>query len=159
MKRFLYSLFFMGICFILLSACDSDNTAETKDWEPTKYETANTLDGVTMKVKKETISSTGLTVMFENNSDKRCIYSEDFLMEKKIEGKWYEVPLIPGASYDFGEPGYEIGSSNVSEWTVDWDWLYGSVGMGEYRIAKSILNVREPGDYDVHHLKADFTID
>lgn len=159
MKGFLCSLFFLAICITLLSACGSDQVDETKDWEPTEYESVNNLDGVTMIVKEGTVSSTGLTVMFENKSDKRCIYSEDFLLEKKIEGKWYQVPFIPGASYGFGEPGYELDSSNVSDWTVDWEWLYGNLDSGEYRIVKSILDVREPGDYDEHNLIAEFTID
>ncbi|WP_052345912.1 immunoglobulin-like domain-containing protein [Paucisalibacillus sp. EB02] len=161
MKIFLCSLFFMAISLTLLSACDSGQTAETQDWEPTIYETVNNLDGVTMIVKGETVSSTGLTVTLENKTDKRCVYSEDFLLEKKIEGKWYQVPIIKGASYGFGEPGYELDSdsSNVSDWTVDWEWLYGSLDIGEYRIVKSILDVRKPGDYDRHHLIAEFTID
>jgi hypothetical protein len=158
MKRFFCSLFLMAISLTLFSACDSDPTTETKDWEPTIYETVNTLDGITMIVKEGTVSATGLIVTLENNSDKRCVYSEDFLLEKKIEGKWYQVPIIP-ESYGFDEPGYELDSSNVSDWTVDWEWLYGSLDIGEYRIVKGILDVRKPGDYDEHHLTAEFTID
>ncbi|KAB8138059.1 hypothetical protein F9U64_06665 [Gracilibacillus oryzae] len=159
MKRFLCSFFFIAICITLLSACGSDQVVETKDWDPTIYESVNNLDGVTMIVKEGTVSSTGLTVTFENTSDKRCIYSEDFLLEKKIEGTWYQVPFVPGTSYGFNEPGYELDSSNASDWTVDWEWLYGRLDSGEYRIVKGILDVREPGDYDEHHLTAEFAVD
>ncbi|WP_047985871.1 immunoglobulin-like domain-containing protein [Ornithinibacillus californiensis] len=160
MKRMLYSLFFITIFItisvLLLSACGSEQTADEKDWELTTYEAVNTLDGVTMNVKEETVSATGLTVTFENNTDKQCIYSEDFLLEKKIDGKWYQVPVILD-NYGFNEPGYEINPS--SEWTVDWEWLYGSLDSGEYRIVKSVLGFRGTGDYDEHHLTAEFTID
>lgn len=159
MKRFLYSLFFIATCITLLSACGSDQVVETKDWEPTIYDSINNLDGVTMIVKEGTVSSTGLTVTFENNSDKRCIFSEDFLLEKKKEGKWYQVPFIPGSTYGHGDPGYALDSADVRDWTVDWEWLYGSLDRGEYRIVKRILDVREPGDYDEHNLIAEFTID
>jgi hypothetical protein len=156
MKTFLYSLFFIAISLTLLSACGSKQTVDEKDWELTTYEAVNTLDGVTMNVKEETVSTTGLTVTFENHTDKRSIYSEDFLLEKKIDGKWYQVPIILD-NYGFNEPGYEI--NPTSEWTVDWDWLYGSLDSGEYRIVKSVLDFRGTGDYDEHHLAAEFSID
>ncbi|MDQ0350940.1 hypothetical protein J2R98_000743 [Alkalibacillus filiformis] len=136
MKKILCSLFFIAISLTLLSACNSEQTPEKEDWELTKYETVNTLDGVTMDVKEETVFSTGLTVKFENNSDKQCIYSEDFLLEMKMDGKWYQAPFIPGASYGFGEPAYELDPSSVSDWAVDWEWLYGWKS-GSWRIPYS----------------------
>ncbi|WP_029425131.1 immunoglobulin-like domain-containing protein [Alkalibacillus haloalkaliphilus] len=153
MKRFLFSIFFIIISLPLLSACYSNQTAEKEDWELTEYEAVNTLDGVTMNVKEETLSSTGFTVTLENNSDKQYIYSEDFMLERKIDGQWYQVPLVPGASYGFGEPAHELHSSDVSDWSVDWEWLYGSLDTGEYRIVKRITN------YEENHLAAEFTID
>ena len=157
MNRFLCSLVFMAISVAILSACGSDKIPEPKDWESTNYETVNTLDGVAMNVEEGTVSSKGLTITFENNTDKRCLYSEDFLLEKKIEGKWYQVPFVPGATYGFNEPGYELNSQ--SEWTVDWEWLYGSLDTGEYRIVKGVLDVRKPGDYDEYYLTAEFKLD
>ncbi|WP_373453641.1 immunoglobulin-like domain-containing protein [Paucisalibacillus globulus] len=46
-----------------------------------------------MVVKSETVSPTGLTVTFENNTDKQCIYGEDFLLEKKKDGEWFQSLL------------------------------------------------------------------
>ncbi|MGO4890647.1 immunoglobulin-like domain-containing protein, partial [Anaerobacillus sp. MEB173] len=54
---------------------------------------------------------------------------------------------------------YDLSSSDVKKWTVDWDWLYGSLDTGEYRIVKDILDFRSTGDYDKRHLTAEFTID
>lgn len=95
----------------------------------------------------------------ENNSEKELIYNEDFLLEKNLNGQWFEVPFVPGATYGFDDPGYEIDSSNVSEWTVQWNWLYGTLDNGEYRIVKSILDFREPGDYEEHYISTEFIID
>lgn len=141
-----------------MSACASNQNTDIKKLEPTKHETVNTLDGVTMKVKEETVSTTGLTIKFENSSDKQYIYSEDFLLERKIEGKWYEVPIVLGGPYGFDEPGYEINPEHVSEWTVDWEWLYGSLDAGDYRIIKSVIDVKKPRDFEKQYLAAEFTI-
>jgi len=44
------------------------------------------------------------------------------------------------------------------EWNIEWDWLYGSLDTGEYRIVKNILDFRSTGDYDQYKLAAEFTI-
>ncbi|WP_042475535.1 immunoglobulin-like domain-containing protein [Bacillus ndiopicus] len=131
----------------------------TTDWEPTKYETINNFDGVTMIVKKGTASSTGLTVICENNSDKQIIYGEHFWLEKKIKGKWYQVPFSLTGNHAFTDIGYNLDSFSTKEWTVDWDWLYGSLDNDEYRIVKEMVDFRDTGDYDKYHLTAVFTVD
>jgi hypothetical protein len=150
------------LCLILIVGCSNANeginAGENTDWELTNYETVNDLDGVTMIVKKGTDTSIGLTVVFDNNSDKQCIYGADFLLEKKIDGRWYQVPVAIKGNYGFDAIGYDLNSSNVSEWKVDWNWLYGRLDTGEYRIVKDILDFRKAGDYDKYYLAAEFTI-
>jgi len=153
MKKCLCLLFFMVLNLTFLSGC-----VETTDWEPTAYETVNNFDGVNMSVNKETISSTGLTVVFENLSDSQCIYSEDFLLEKKIHGNWYQVPVAIDEGYGFDDIGYNLASGENGELNIKWDWLYGSLDTGEYRIVKNILDFRSTGDYDQYKLAAEFTI-
>ncbi|MGM8216599.1 immunoglobulin-like domain-containing protein [Bacillaceae bacterium W0354] len=112
-----------------------------------------------MTVVEGTVSPTGLTVLIEINSDKQCIYGEYFMLEKKIEGEWYQVPIEFEDNYGFNDIGYELNPSDIGEWIVDWDWLYGSLDPGEYRIVKDISDFREPGDYDKYNLAAEFTVD
>lgn len=149
-------------CLVLLVGCsnanEGTNKGENTNWEPTKYKTVNDLDGVMMIVKKGTVTSSGLTVLFENNSGKQCTYGEYFSLEKKIEGRWYQVPVAIEGEYAFNDIGYSLDSSKVSEWAVDWNWLYGSLVTGEYRIVKYILDFRKAGDYDEYYLAAEFTI-
>jgi hypothetical protein len=160
MKRYFCLLFCMAMSLILLSGCgSSSNSPKGTDWEPTIYETVNNLNGVTMSVKQGTVSSTGLTVIFDNNSDKQCIYGEYFLLEKKIEGRWYQVPVALDGNYGFNDIGIDLAPSDVRGWTVDWGWLYGSLATGDYRIVKDILDFRKAGDYDKYYLTAEFTID
>lgn len=148
------------LCLIVLSGCgtsSNDQLPEETDWEPTVHETVNNLDGVAMVVKSDTVSPTGLTVTFENNTDKQCIYGEDYLLEKKKDGEWFQVP-VKLESYGFNDIGFDLDPSSVSEWTVDWEWLYGSLTSGEYRIVKDILDFRNPGDYDKYYLADEFTV-
>lgn len=41
------------------------------DMEPSRHETVNDFTGVAMTVKEGTVFSAGLTVVFENNTDKQ----------------------------------------------------------------------------------------
>ncbi|WFA08772.1 immunoglobulin-like domain-containing protein [Tissierella sp. Yu-01] len=126
--------------------------------EPTAYEVINNFDGVTMTIKEGTVSPTGLTVIFKNNSNAQCIYGEYFLLEKKINENWYQVPIAIDGNYGFNDIGYELTFGENEEWIVDWDWIYGSLDTGEYRIVKDILDFRNTGDYDEYYLVAEFTI-
>lgn len=153
MRKYLCML---GIIFLL--GCGSEAT-DRADWEPTLYETVNNLEGVTMVVKKGSISSTGLTVTFKNSSDRHCVFGEDFLLEKEIEGSWYQVPITLDENYGFNAIGYDLAPSEVKEWTVDWDWLYGNLDTGKYRIIKEMLDYRDTGDYGKYHLANEFNID
>lgn len=177
MKNFLGLLICIAIGLILMAGCGEDtnrslsrgaekNTGETPssssaeitDWKPTMYEVVNDLDGVVMTAKEGTISSTGLTVAFENNSNKQCIYGEYFCLEKNLNGAWYQVPVAIDGSYGFDDIGYNLDAGNDRETTVDWEWLYGSLKSGEYRLVKDVLDFRTTGEYDTYYLAAEFTV-
>lgn len=158
MKKVL--LFVLTLLVSALAACDNGNgvSTGTNDWESTQYDTVNNFDGVSMTVKEGSVSPTELTVILENNSDKQGIYGEYFLLEKEINGDWYQVPTIID-EYGFNDIGYELAPSEIEEFTIDWDWLYGDLKTGKYRIIKDILDFRDTGDYDEYYLAAQFTID
>lgn len=126
--------------------------------KPTTFETVNNFQGVTMNVKKETVSSSKLTVIFENNSSNQGIFGECFSLERKFDEKWYQVPISISGNYAFTSIGYNLNSGETRELMVDWKWLYGSLGAGEYRIIKDILDFRGTGDYDTYYLAAEFSI-
>jgi hypothetical protein len=170
MKRCIILLACMVIGLAILPGCkssvekeniidktDSKQPVET-NWEPTIYETVNNCDGVAMIKKEGTVSSDGLTVVFENNSDKQCTFGEYFLLEKKINQKWYQVPVIID-NYGFNMIGYNLAPGESRELEVKWEWLYGNLDAGEYRIVKDILDFREAGDFDEYYLTAEFTIE
>lgn len=137
---------------------DSGQALETTDWNPTTYEIVNNFDGVTMGVKTGTVSLTGLTLSFTNSSDKQCIYGNYFLLEKKVNETWYQVPAIID-NYGFKDIGYGLAAGGNGEKKVDWSWLYGKLEPGDYRIVKDISDFRGTGDYKTYYLAADFSVD
>ena len=153
-KAFVLVVLFLGIIF---SSCGKE-AVPPKDMTPTEHEKVNDLEGVTMIVKEDKVSPTGLTVILENNSQKECIYSESFLLEEKINDQWYQVPVVIEGDYGFDDIAYPLNLGDKGEWQVNWEWLYGSLDEGEYRIIKDILNCKENGEVDTHYLAVEFTI-
>ncbi len=46
----------------------------------------------------------------------------------------------------------------TTTWDIDWEWLYGELPVGEYRIGKEIMNFRSPGDFEKEMIYAHFKI-
>jgi hypothetical protein len=84
-----------------------------------KGEAVNNFASVTMTVSKEAVSSTKLTLAFKNTSNSQCIYGDYFLLEKKITGIWYQVPVTIDANYGFNAIGYNLACGDASENIVD----------------------------------------
>lgn len=145
------------ISLLLLSGCALNESSSRVYLETTPYDAINNLDGVNMKISGE-VSPTALTIVMENNSDKNCLYGDYFRLEKKIEGRWYQIPVAIDGNYGFNDIGYDLPSGEVSEWEVDWEWLYGSLEPGEYRIIKDVLEFKDTGDYDTYYLAVEFSI-
>ena len=76
--------------------------------EATTYEIINNFDRVTMTIKESSISSNGLTVIIENDSNKECIFGEFFVLEKKIDDSWYQVPVEIEGDYGFEDIGHVL---------------------------------------------------
>src|SRR5690606_35531327 len=98
------------------NAGKSEESVETTDWEPSNFESVNNFEGVKMEIKEESLNPASLTVVIKNDTpDKQLIFGEDFLLEKKIGGSWYQVPVTFEGNYGFDSIGYEIASSAEGE--------------------------------------------
>jgi len=153
-KVFVILFLLLGVVF---TGCGKE-AVPPKDMKPTEHEKVNDLEGITMTVIEDTVSPTGLTVILENSSQKECIYSESFLLEERINDQWYQVPVVIEGDYGFDDIAYPLNLGDKGEWQVNWEWLYGSLDKGEYRIIKDILNFKEDGEFDTHYLSAEFTV-
>lgn len=159
MKKYLFT--FVGIILLFIIGCadSSDNqSSKSTDGASTPFETVNNFAGVTMTSKEGSITSTQITLIFENNTDKQGIYGDEFFLEQEIDGHWYEVPTVI-EEYGFNDIGYELNPGATEEMTTEWEWLYGKLDAGAYRIIKSVSDYRMPGDFDKYYLAATFTID
>ena len=117
MKKILICLItFMA--FITLTGCEDKLKTTIKDTAE-----LNEIDGVTMTIKKDTLTRTGATIIITDVSGKSNIYGADYGREW-TQFKWNAI-------------GYTVDKNNKLEMDINWEKLYGKLEDGEYRIVKS----------------------
>jgi hypothetical protein len=52
--------------------------------------------------------------------------------------EWKQVPIILEGNYGWNSIGYYVGEDGTREMNINWEWLYGKLSKGHYRIVKSI---------------------
>ena len=141
-KNLIVNLFVVFVCFIL-SGCGAN-------------ESINNAVGVTMTIKEGTLTKTGATVVITDVSGKKNVYGEEYRIDKLQNGKWKELEVIVEGNYGWNLIGYYVDEDNTLELEHNWEWLYGELEIGEYRLVK---NTSESGDSTNHYFSVQFTID
>ncbi len=98
----------------------------------------NNLEGVSMLVSD--VTADGCTVVFQNDSGEELTFGEDYCLERldAETSEWRYVRIVLEGDYSFNSIGYPVADCESRDWTVNWNWLYGSLEPGTYRIVKSV---------------------
>lgn len=101
-------------------------------------ESAYTLTEVeNVSISLSDVSPVGATVTIKDTNKEPYIYGLWFSLEKETSGKWQEVkPIID--NFGFDEIGYLPDSNGEVTLTTDWEWLYGQLPSGNYRLLKQV---------------------
>ena len=115
--------------------------------------------GVTMSAVD--ITPTGCKLVFSQNGGN--------VTGELQTGQWYELQVknangewIDNSSKDiercWEDIAYLIKNNGTTEMTLDWEDIYGYLRDGHYRIAKKVMDYRNPGDYDEYEVYAEFDL-
>ena len=74
------------------------------------------------------------------------------------ENGWKEMPYVVEGDIAWTEEAWMITTDDVYEWDINWEYLYGAIPEGKYRIGKEIMDFRGPGDFDKAIYFAEFEI-
>ncbi len=114
--------------------------------------------GVIMEVSH--VTAGGLTVTFRQYDERgtgELVFGEGYLLTKQEGDEWTEVPMIieDGA---FNDIGYIIPPQGEAELKTDWEWLYGKLVPGTYRITKTVWSTSGEGPASAYPLTAQFIL-
>lgn len=141
----------------ILSSEDTAKDAATSLPESEEWKTPDW--GVVLTVKD--VTPTGLTLICTReggNATGEVDCGSDYFLRVKRGDAWEEVPvIIENAAWDGMAYWVEEGRDTVFE--ISWEWLYGKLPAGTYRLTKGFMDVREAGDYDTGKYWVEFVIE
>lgn len=115
----------------------------------------NDLDGVTMEIKEGTLTNVGATIIITDTSSRNNIYGEPYRIDRFVDGKWQEVDVVIEGNYAWTSIGYSVGEDNKLELKMNWEWLYGKLEKGKYRIVK---DTSYAGEGTTHYITVEFEL-
>ena len=129
-----------------INTAQSQRKEELLDW------------GLTLSVKNVTAS--GLTLVCTQSGGEPTgelqTGTEYRLMVLENE-VWKDVPTII-ENFGWNSLAYLIPLEDSVEFEIDWEWLYGELPVGIYRIEKEFIDFRETGKYDTAVYEVEFEI-
>lgn len=108
-------------------------------------------ENVTMSIKEGTLTPTGATLLIKNQSKHEVGFGTEYHLEVKLGDKWYEVPYfdssIGGVAWALVGVGVDAGET--FEYPLSWEFLYGALREGTYRIRKEVGGGNLAVEFDI----------
>lgn len=126
------AVIFVAVC--LLTSPAKDETPESA---------ADNAWNLEMKVAN--VSPSGAQVQFIQTgifpgSDRaQLMYGTEYTLERQVDGQWVEVEKLPQENaIGWATVAYLIEWNSTNAHNVNWEWLYGALPTGHYRIGKTV---------------------
>lgn len=91
--------------------------------------------GVTATLRD--ISNVGANLIIRREDDDdgaEVIYGEAYILQRQVDGEWQDAETVPD-NYGFPMVGYNVPGGEEASIYYNWEWLYGALEPGEYRMA------------------------
>ena len=126
------------------------------------YNEESQISEIALSFSLKKISPTGATLVFDQydaDSPKgELMFGERFVIEVLKNGEWEDAPITVDGNYGFFDIAYPLPCEEITEREIVWEWLYGKLEPGEYRIGKGVNDFIESGNYDSYMLYAHFIL-
>jgi hypothetical protein len=103
----------------------------------------NAEKSVVLEVKEKTITNTELTLIIKNPTLNEYQYSYDDYYLEKFDGSWNGVPYTEAYHRENdgiyrSKIGYHLRALSTVKMEINWNWKYGVVSAGTYRISYQV---------------------
>lgn len=114
--------------------------------------------GITLTAKNITLS--GLTLVCTQSGGEitgEINAGDEYFLEVMTDNGWEKLPTVI-EEYGWDSVAYMVTLDGTTVWDIDWNWLYGELENGTYRLGKGFIDFRGAGDYDNAVFYAEFVI-
>lgn len=127
----------------------SHNIFATSDkWGITLYADNVTPKGLTLKIEQ-----------FGGNPSGTLEYGAAYFLETTVNDEWQPVETTTGEPLVWNMLAYSVKMNDISEININWEYGYGELKPGYYRLKKEFMDFRAPGDFDKETYMVHFTIE
>ena len=152
MKKTIFTI--LICCFIFLGITGCGNAKNEFD-VGNKSDVQISQNDVSLSIKDGTLKNTGVTLVLTNNSDEDFNYGNPYEIEIKKDGEWHKINV----QLNFTLPAFSLKAKESKEIELDWEYDYGKLASGTYRIIKSIDYEKEEGNFEKFNVAVEFAID
>lgn len=142
-------IWLMLLLLLFLSACGEQRTES-------KIPDVNTNTNIVLEIVDDTLSPSGVVIKMTNYTDENLWYGEDFTLEELIDEKWYVVPYQGTDGHDVPSIAYILNANQTDEKEITWNYPYGILSEGSYRLIKSFS---EEGSTQTYNSAVEFSIE
>ena len=113
-------------------------------------------------LEAQDITPTGMTLKIKQSGGKpsgTLEFGAPYTLETFLNNEWTEVETKTGEPLVWNALAYVVKMNSVTETKIDWQYGYGELSPGSYRLNKEIMDFRAAGDFDKKTYYAYFTIE
>lgn len=124
--------------------------------EPSNIEVSDKV--VSIRIKDETLTDSKVTLILENHTNGGYSYGNPYSIQYEHNRVWYEI--IPLNDLNFNLPAFNLKGKESIEININWEYHYGRLTKGKYRIIKDVFKESNgpTKDKDIY-IAAEFIID
>ena len=114
---------------------------------------------LTIELDGESITNTGLSFTVSEDMENPNTYGEWYEIEKFVDNVWLKVSTIN--TCEFNDVGLQVDDDKSIVFNINWEYCYGALESGEYRIVKYFIPYleRKATEEDREYFYVEFTID
>ena len=132
-----------------------------------RFELSCNIDDWGISLTVDNVTPTGLTLVCKQedfiptnlNDNWEIRFNSPYVIQKFEYGDWVDVKIVCKEDIIWDAEEWVIENNGVSTMDIEWEWLYGELSAGKYRIKKEIENLKEPYDFTWRNIYARFVID
>lgn len=112
------------------------------------YDAESEIEEIGLMLSAKNVTPKGAVICFYQYDDgigDEILTGRYFRIEKKDGDAWNEPEIVVEGEYGFTSEGLIVAKADTTEIAYDWEWLYGALPAGEYRIG---VHVTAGAQYD-----------
>ena len=116
------------------------------------------IDDLSIRIKEDSLTNKSLILIIKDATGDKYVFGEEFYIEQKKNGEWSRVRDVHD-NYGFNAIAYHAYTKDL-ELKQDWEYMYGSLDKGLYRLVKRVFKASDiPVTEEDHQLiSVDFEI-